>query len=37
MTGMTDLSSPMWQAFSLIAVVASLATIVRWWYINRRK
>lgn len=37
MTELTDLSSPLWQAFSLIAIVASLATILRWWYINRRK
>ena len=37
MTEMTDLSSPLWQAFLLIAVVASLGTIVRWWFLNRRK
>lgn len=37
MTEMTDLSSPLWQVFSLIAVLAALATMLRWWYVNRRK
>ncbi len=34
---MTDLSSPLWQVFSILAVSASLAMMVRWWYLNRRK
>ncbi|SHK24744.1 hypothetical protein SAMN05443637_10460 [Pseudonocardia thermophila] len=37
MTGLTDLSSPLWQGFALIAILASLATMLRWWYHNRRK
>ena len=37
MTEMTDLSSPLWQVFSILAVSASLAMMVRWWYLNRRK
>jgi hypothetical protein len=37
MTELTDLSSPLWQVFSLIAVTAALATTLRWWWLNRRK
>ena len=37
MTEMTDPSSPLWGVFSILAVSASLAMMVRWWYLNRRK
>lgn len=37
MTEMTDLSSPLWQVVSLLAVSASLVVLLRWWYLNRRK
>jgi hypothetical protein len=35
---MTDIGSPLaWQIVSLLALLAALVVLLRWWFTNRRR